>query len=135
MQGDPTTRAGQEKLWSFAAPTVDRLEVSAGMKGGNKGPMTKWGLIGTGAGAIDGTDEQRTPAEQCRTCTLFGAAGLTIHPRARSFARYNVGGENWSPERRPIAGPVHTAERGAVRAARVRAWTVATGRTCRIPSP
>jgi len=42
------------KLWSFAAPTVDRLEVSAGMKGGNKGPMTKWALIGTGAGAIGG---------------------------------------------------------------------------------
>jgi len=42
------------KLWSFATPTIDRLEVSAGLKGGNRGPITKWALIGIPAGAFGG---------------------------------------------------------------------------------
>jgi hypothetical protein len=44
--------AGQ--LWSFAPSTVDQLEVTAGMKGGNRGPITKWTLIGAPAGAFAG---------------------------------------------------------------------------------
>ena len=44
--------AGQ--LWSFATSTVDQLEVTAGMKGGNRGPITKWALIGAPAGAFGG---------------------------------------------------------------------------------
>lgn len=39
------------KIWSFRTSTIDRLEVSAGMKGHNRGPMTRWGLIGAGIGA------------------------------------------------------------------------------------
>ena len=42
------------KIWSFKSSTIDRLEVSAGMKGHNRGPMTRWALIGAGGGAALG---------------------------------------------------------------------------------
>jgi hypothetical protein len=38
------------KVWGFNSSAVDRLEISAGMKGGNRGPMTRWALIGAGIG-------------------------------------------------------------------------------------
>lgn len=41
---------GGAKVWGFNSSAVDRLEISAGMKGGNKGPMTRWALIGAGIG-------------------------------------------------------------------------------------
>ncbi|HUQ81247.1 MAG TPA: hypothetical protein VM076_08925 [Gemmatimonadaceae bacterium] len=44
--------AGQ--AWSFTPSTIDKLEVSVGFKGGNKGPMTRWALIGAGGGAVAG---------------------------------------------------------------------------------
>ena len=40
--------------WTFTSANVSRLEVSAGMKGRNKKPMTRWALIGGGAGAALG---------------------------------------------------------------------------------
>lgn len=42
------------QIWSFTPATIDRLEVSAGMKGGNRGPITRWALIGAGGGAVAG---------------------------------------------------------------------------------
>ena len=42
------------KVWSFTTSSVERLEVSAGMKGGNRGPITRWALIGAGGGAVAG---------------------------------------------------------------------------------
>jgi hypothetical protein len=42
------------QIWSFPTSTIERLEVSAGMKGGNRGPMTRWALIGAGGGAVAG---------------------------------------------------------------------------------
>lgn len=42
------------KIWSFQTSSIDRLEVSAGMKGHNRGPMTRWALIGAGGGAAVG---------------------------------------------------------------------------------
>ena len=42
------------QVWSFTRGSIERLEVSAGMKGGNKGPMGRWALIGAGAGAVAG---------------------------------------------------------------------------------
>jgi|SRR5687768_10881460 len=44
--------AGQ--VWSFTSANIDRLEMSAGMKGGNRQPMTRWALIGAGGGAVAG---------------------------------------------------------------------------------
>lgn len=42
------------QVWTFTAATIDRLEVTAGMKGGNRGPITRWALIGAGGGAVLG---------------------------------------------------------------------------------
>lgn len=42
------------QIWSFSRSNIDRLEVSAGMKSGNRGPITRWALIGAGAGAVSG---------------------------------------------------------------------------------
>ena len=42
------------QIWSFTPATIDRLEVSDGMKGGNRGPITRWALIGAGGGAALG---------------------------------------------------------------------------------
>ena len=42
------------QVWSFTSASIERLEVSVGMKGGNRRPMTRWGLIGAGAGAATG---------------------------------------------------------------------------------
>ena len=42
------------QVWTFTSSAVDRLEVSAGMKGGNRGPTTRWALIGAGTGAVAG---------------------------------------------------------------------------------
>ena len=40
--------------WTFASAAVDRLEVSAGMRRGNRGPTTRWALLGAGIGAVTG---------------------------------------------------------------------------------
>ena len=42
------------KIWNFRTSSIERLEVSAGMKGHNRGPMTRWALIGAGVGAAAG---------------------------------------------------------------------------------
>lgn len=42
------------QVWTFTSGTIERLEVSAGMKGGNSGPITRWALIGAGGGAALG---------------------------------------------------------------------------------
>lgn len=42
------------QIWTFTSSAVDRIEVSVGLKPGNRGPTTRWALIGAGAGAVAG---------------------------------------------------------------------------------
>jgi hypothetical protein len=42
------------KVWTFNSSAVDRVEISAGMQGGNRGPMTRWALIGAAIGGSVG---------------------------------------------------------------------------------
>ena len=42
------------QVWTFTTSAVDRIEISAGMKGGNRQPTTRWALIGAGLGAAAG---------------------------------------------------------------------------------
>jgi hypothetical protein len=42
------------KIWGFKTSSISRLEESVGMKGHNRGPMTRWALIGAGGGAALG---------------------------------------------------------------------------------
>jgi len=38
------------QIWTFTPATIDQLEVSVGMKKGNRGPIIRWTLIGLGTG-------------------------------------------------------------------------------------
>src|SRR6185436_12210862 len=38
------------KIWAFNTAAVSQVEVSVGMKGGNRDPMIRWGLIGAALG-------------------------------------------------------------------------------------
>jgi len=42
------------QVWTFTRSAVDRIEISAGMKGGNRAPTVRWALIGGGVGAALG---------------------------------------------------------------------------------
>jgi len=42
------------QVWTFASGAVDRIEISAGMKGGNRRPTARWALIGGGIGLVAG---------------------------------------------------------------------------------
>jgi len=42
------------KVWGFNTSAVSQVEVSSGMKGGNRDPMIRWGLIGAGVGGAIG---------------------------------------------------------------------------------
>lgn len=42
------------QVWTFTRSAVERIEVSAGMKGGNRGPTVRWALIGGATGAALG---------------------------------------------------------------------------------
>jgi hypothetical protein len=68
------------KVWTFNSSAVDRVEISAGMQGGNRGPMTRWALIGASIGGGVGlltavTLENSTDSRYNEVLsTLLGAA-------------------------------------------------------------
>jgi hypothetical protein len=68
------------KVWTFNSSAVDRVEISAGMQGGNRGPMTRWALIGAAIGGSLGlitavTLENSTDSRYNEAMsTLLGAA-------------------------------------------------------------
>ncbi len=68
------------RVWSFNTTAVDQIEVSVGMKGGNRDPMIKWGLIGAAVGGGIGlitaaTLENSTDSRYNEALsTLLGAA-------------------------------------------------------------
>ena len=68
------------KVWTFNSSAVDRVEISAGMQGGNRGPMTRWALYGAGIGGGIGlltavTLENSTDSRYNEVLsTLLGAA-------------------------------------------------------------
>lgn len=88
------------KIWAFNTTAVSQVEVSLGMKGGNRDPMIRWGLIGGGIGGAIGlitattlensTDQRYNEA----LSTLLGAAmgaGLGAFYGSRKLA------EHWAP--------------------------------------
>jgi hypothetical protein len=68
------------KIWSFNTTAVDQIEVSVGMKGGNRDPMIRWALIGAAVGGSIGlitaaTLENSTDSRYNEALsTLLGAA-------------------------------------------------------------
>jgi hypothetical protein len=88
------------QVWSFTSATIDLLEVSDGMKGGNKGPMTRWALIGAGGGAVLGflTAAALEGASSSQYNDFLSAAvGAGVGGLAGAAYGYRKLEEHWSP--------------------------------------
>jgi hypothetical protein len=86
------------QLWTFATSAVDRLEVSAGVKGGNRGPITRWAWIGAGLGAAVGWLaaaglEQSGDSEY--NDVLSAAVGAALGGGVGAAYGWRVQEENW----------------------------------------
>jgi hypothetical protein len=88
------------KVWAFNTTAVQQVEVSIGMKGGNRDPMIRWGLIGAGVGGgiafITSVSLENNSGQRYNqmTSTLVGAAmgaGLGAFYGSRKLA------EHWAP--------------------------------------
>ena len=88
------------KIWAFNTTAVSQVEVSLGMKGGNRDPMIRWGLIGAGIGGgiglITATTLENSTDQRYNEAlsTLLGAAmgaGLGAFYGSRKLA------EHWAP--------------------------------------
>lgn len=98
------------KVWTFNSTAVDQVEVSIGMQGGNRGPMTRWALIGAAIGGGLGlitavTLENSTDSRYNEAMsTLLGAVmggGLGAFYGSRKLQ------EHWAPV--PLPGRVGVA--------------------------
>lgn len=85
------------RVWNFSTTAVDQVEVSVGMKGGNRAPMVRWGLIGAGIGGSIGlltaaTLENSTDSRYNEALsTVLGAAmgaGLGAFYGSRKLAEH-----------------------------------------------
>jgi hypothetical protein len=88
------------KVWAFNTTAVSQVETSIGMKGGNRDPMIRWGLIGAGLGGgiafITSVSLENNTGQQYNQLlsTLLGAAmggGLGAFYGSRKLA------EHWAP--------------------------------------
>ena len=88
------------KVWAFNTSAVSQVETSIGMKGGNRDPMIRWGLIGAGLGGgiafITSVSLENNTGQQYNQLlsTLVGAAmggGLGAFYGSRKLA------EHWAP--------------------------------------
>ena len=88
------------QVWTFTSSAIDRLEISTGMKGGNRAPTTRWALIGGGVGAAAGlltaailegsTDSQYNDV-------LSAAVGAALGAGIGAAYGYRVLDEHWAP--------------------------------------
>jgi hypothetical protein len=88
------------QLWTFTTSTIDRLEVSAGMKGGNRGPITRWALIGAGAGAVGGylvAAILEGSSSSNYNAVLSAAVGAGVGAGVGAAYGYRKLEEHWSP--------------------------------------
>jgi hypothetical protein len=102
------------KIWAFNTAAVSQVEVSVGMKGGNRDPMIRWGLIGAALGGgiafITSVSLENNSGQQYNQLlsTLVGAAmggGLGAFYGSRKLA------EHWAPVPLPRrVGVVPTAK-------------------------
>ena len=87
-------------MWSFTSASIDQLEVSAGMKKGNRAPMTRWALIGAAVGAgagwalaiiLEGSSD--SDYNQALSATVGAAVGAV----AGTAYGYQTEEEHWTP--------------------------------------
>jgi hypothetical protein len=88
------------QVWTFTSSAIDRLEISTGMKGGNRAPTTKWALIGAGVGAaagllaaaiLEGTSESQY------SDVLSAAVGAGLGAGVGAAYGYRKLEEHWAP--------------------------------------
>src|SRR5690349_16958728 len=88
------------KVWAFNTAAVTQVETSIGMKGGNRDPMIRWGLIGAGLGGGIGfivsvsLESNSTQQYNQLLSTLLGAVmggGVGAFYGSRKLA------EHWAP--------------------------------------
>jgi hypothetical protein len=87
------------QVWTFTSSAIDRLEVSAGMKGGNRGPTTRWALIGAGAGAAAGWLTAvilESSSSSKYNDVLSGAIGAGIGAGLGAAYGFRITEEHWS---------------------------------------
>jgi uncharacterized membrane protein YeaQ/YmgE (transglycosylase-associated protein family) len=87
------------QVWTFTSSAIDRLEVSAGMKGGNRGPTTRWALIGAGAGAAVGwltAVVLESSSSSQYNDVLSGAIGAAIGGGLGAAYGYRITEEHWT---------------------------------------
>lgn len=92
------------QVWTFTSSAVDRIEVSAGMKGGNRAPTTRWALIGAGAGAAAGVLTAvilEANSSSKYNDLLSGAVGAGIGGAIGAAYGYRQLEERWIPVQIP----------------------------------
>ena len=88
------------QVWTFTSAAVDQIEVSAGMKGGNREPTTRWALIGAGIGAGLGwltaiaLENNSNSRYNTLLSSMLGAAAGGV---VGGFYGYNKLQEHWTP--------------------------------------
>jgi hypothetical protein len=88
------------QVWTFTTTAVDRLEDSAGMKGGNRGPTTHWALIGAGIGAAAGILTAvilESSSNSKYNEVLSGAVGAGLGGALGAAYGYRKLEEHWTP--------------------------------------
>jgi hypothetical protein len=88
------------QVWTFAAGAIDRVEISVGMKGGNRRPTTRWALIGGGiglvAGAITAATLEKNSADNYNV-PLSALVGAAVGGGLGAAYGYRKLEEHWTP--------------------------------------
>jgi hypothetical protein len=95
------------QLWTFTRNSIDRIEVSAGMHNGNRGPTTRFALIGAGIGAAAGwlvAALLESNSSSDYNDLLSAAVGAAVGGGAGAAYGYRKLEERWTPV--PIPGRI-----------------------------
>ena len=102
------------QVWTFTTSAIDRIEVSAGMQSGNRGPTTRWALIGAGVGAGAGlliSAILEASSSSNYNEVLSGLVGAGVGAAAGAAYGYRQLEERWTsvalPRRVGIAPTTH----------------------------
>jgi hypothetical protein len=93
------------QVWTFTSSAVDQIEVSVGMKGGNRGPITRWALIGAGVGAGLGLVTAFTlesTSDSKYNLWLSGILGAAVGSAFGAGYGYQKLEEHWAPVPLPV---------------------------------
>ena len=82
------------KVWGFNTSAVSQVEVSIGMKGGNRDPMIRWGLIGAGIGGGHWSDHRNDRSRTAPTSATTKRSVPCSAPRWVAGSEPSMGRES-----------------------------------------